>query len=70
MGIESTELYENRKEKLLWYVNLFILTDNLIYLAEAKYIFDSILQTENLSKEDLKKLKRGMSCRDIIDLEI
>ena len=63
-------IYIERKQKLLKTINLFTLTDNLIVLAEAKFILDSIVRSEKLSKEDLKKLKEAWSCRDIIDLEI
>ncbi|HLC78043.1 MAG TPA: hypothetical protein VJH92_02875 [Candidatus Nanoarchaeia archaeon] len=63
-------LYERRKKKLLYATNLFFLKDNLIALAGAKDMIDSIVRTEKLTKEDLKKLKTAWSCRDIIGLEI
>ena len=42
------------------------MTDNLFFLAEAKYLLDSIIRSEGLKKYDLLKLKTALSSRDII----
>ena len=42
-------LYERRKKKLLYATNLFFLKDNLIALAGAKDMIDSIVRTEKLT---------------------
>lgn len=53
-------LYEDRKTKLLRAVNYFTMTDNLIVLAYAKDILDSILRSEKLKKKDLRKLSSAI----------